>query len=157
AFNTGMVLDGLCSAFEASKDQRFIIAGRHSGDYLISDMTADGYFKTNGQFVTPGAIKTYNCLCAWSMYRLGVLAGDGTYKLQAIRAVEAAIRQQQTNGWFANNCLTRSKAPLLHTISYTLQGILEVGILADRPDFIHAAVLGVTPLLQRIETNGFLP
>jgi hypothetical protein len=157
AFNTGMVLDGLCSAFDTTKDDGFLLAARRSANYLICDMTDEGYFKTNGQFVTPGLIKTYNCLCAWAIYRFAVLAEDAAYKWHAIRAVEAALRQQQSNGWFANNCLTRSNAPLLHTIGYTLQGILEVGILAEREDFIRAASVGVAPLLPKIERSGILP
>src|SRR5262249_30617227 len=157
AFNTGMVLDGLCSAFEATNDTRFLAAARRAADYLTSDMNGEGYFKTNGKFVKPGIIKTYNCLCAWGLYRLGLLVGDAVYEHHAIRAVEAAIRQQQPNGWFANNCLTRSNAPLLHTIAYTMQGILEVGILAGRQDFVDAVRLGIAPLIKRIERNAFLP
>ena len=156
AFNTGMVLDGLCSAFEVDKSDLVLKAARRAADYLIDDLTDEGYFRTNGQYVRPGLIKTYNCLCAWSIYRLGLLAGDGHYKLHAVRIVEAAIRQQQSNGWFANNCLTRSEAPLLHTIAYTLQGILEVGFLSGREEFIDRVRLGVAPLLKRIKQNGFL-
>jgi hypothetical protein len=77
--------------------------------------------------------------------------------MAAIRAVEAALRQQQPNGWFANNCLTRPDAPLLHTIAYALQGILEVGLLSGREDFLDAVKMGVDPLLQRISTQGYLP
>jgi hypothetical protein len=156
AFNTGMVLDGLCSAFESTNEEAFINAARRATEYLIRDMTDEGYFKTNGHFVERGEIKTYNCLCAWGMYRLGLAASDRNYKSHAVRAIEAAIRQQQDNGWFANNCLTRPDAPLLHTIAYTLQGILEVGILAGREDFVEAARLGVAPLLARMEPNGLL-
>jgi hypothetical protein len=74
-----------------------------------------------------------------------------------IRAAEAALGQQHPNGWFANNCLTDPDAPLSHTIGYTLQGILEIGILAGREDLIDAARLGVTALLGRISLDGFLP
>src|SRR5262249_12278775 len=76
--------------------------------------------------------------------------GEPHYRAEAIRAAEAAIRQQYDNGWFTNNCLTRPEAPLLHTIGYTLQGLLEVGILAAREDFIRAVYRGVEPLLSRI-------
>ena len=156
AFNTGMVLDGWCSAYAATKDPRLFDAAKRATDYLVGDLDGDGSFRTNGQFVTAAKIKTYNCLCAWSMYRFGILADEPHYHVEAIRVIEAALRQQRTNGWFANNCLTRPEAPLLHTIGYTLQGILEVGILAHREDFIAAVRLGVEPLLQNISADGFL-
>jgi hypothetical protein len=120
-------------------------------------MNEQGYFRTNGQFVAPGLIKTYNVLCAWSIYRLGELVPGGGYQSAAIRSVEAAIRQQQPNGWFANDCLTRPEAPLLHTISYTLQGILEVGISAGRSDFVQSSQRAVDALLPLITDEGFTP
>jgi uncharacterized protein YyaL (SSP411 family) len=157
AFNTGMVLDGWCSAFADSKETRFAQAARRAADYLVNDLTDDGYFRTNGQFVKPDLIKTYNCLCAWGLYRLGDLLDEKAYRFHAVRVVEAAIRRQRPNGWFDNNCLTRPEAPLLHTIAYTLQGILEVGLLSRREDFIEAVRNGVAPLLDRMAPNGFLP
>jgi hypothetical protein len=156
AFNTGMVLDGWCSAYAITKNPQVLHASYRAAEYLAGDLTDGGYFRTNGNFVSPGKIKTYACLCAWSMYRFGELAGEPRYKCDAVRSVEAAIRQQQSNGWFANNCLTRPEAPLLHTIGYTLQSILEVGVLAGRNDFIDAVRLGVDPLLSRISTDGFV-
>jgi hypothetical protein len=157
AFNTGMVLDGWCSAYAATGNFKFFTAAYRAAEYLVDDLSPEGYFRTNGQFVTAGPIKTYNCLSAWSLYRFGRLARAPLYETAATVAVEAAIRQQQDNGWFANNCLTRPDAPLLHTIGYTLQGILEVGILAGRDDFIRAVHSGVEPLLSKISANGFLP
>lgn len=156
AFNTGMVLDGWSAAYRVSGDSRFLQAGRRAADFLINDLTPEGYFQTNGAFVAQTGVKTYNALCAWSLYRFGQDADDDRYRHAAIRIVEAALRQQQPNGWFANNCLTRPDAPLSHTIGYTLQGILEIGILVGRSDFIESAVLGIAPLISCLPQNGFL-
>src|SRR5207249_414854 len=78
------------------------------------------------------------------------------YQAAAVRAVEAAVREQRPNGWFANNCLNDPRAPLLHTIGYTLQGILEVGILAKRDDLIDRVREGTDPLLTRLSRRGYL-
>jgi hypothetical protein len=157
AFNTGMVLDGWSSAYRSTRDPLFLESGRRAADFLLRDLSPDGYFKTNGQFVAPGKIKTYNCLCAWSLYRMGEDLHEEQYQTCAVKIVEAALRQQHANGWFANNCLTRSEAPLLHTIGYTLQGTLEVGVLAERPDFLAGAKRGVDGALTRLTSGGFLP
>jgi len=90
------------------------------------------------------------------MHRFGEIAGERRYQDAAIRVIEAALRQQQSKGWFAHNCLTRSDAPLTHTIGYTLQGVLEVGVAAQRPDFVAAARKGVDPLVARIDRCGLL-
>lgn len=156
AFNTGMVLDGWSAAYRASGDAMFLEAGRRAADFLVEDLTPQGYFRTNGAFVADTGIKTYNVLCAWSLYRMGQDAEDEHYRNAAIAIVMAALRQQRANGWFANNCLTRPDAPLLHTICYALQGVLEVGILDRRDDFIEAVKRGVEPLLSRVTDKGFL-
>lgn len=157
AFNTGMVLDGWCSAYAHFGDQRLFDAARRAADFLVHDLDEQGYFRTNGAFVSAGEIKTYTCLCAWAVYRFGELAGETRYKEAAIRSIEAALRQQQPNGWFAHNCLTRSSAPLTHTIGYTLQGVLEVGVLAGRKDFIDAVKRTLEGLLPLMAASGYLP
>lgn len=156
AFNTGMVLDGWCSAYSVTGEGVFLDAARRAADFLVADIDEAGYFRTNGRYVSTDEIKTYTCLCAWAMYRFGELSGEQSYQQAAVRVIEAAIGQQQSNGWFAHNCLTRSTAPLTHTMGYTLQGILEVGMLAQRPDFIAAAKAGADPLIARINRRGLL-
>ena len=157
AFNTGMVLDGWCTAYAHFGDQRVFDAARRAADFLVNDLDEQGYYKTNGAYVSAGEIKTYTCLCAWAVYRFGELSGEARYKDAAIRSIEAALRQQQANGWFAHSCLTRSDAPLTHTIGYTLQGVLEVGLLAGRADFIAAVQRSLDALLPRIAASGYLP
>src|SRR5207302_4771131 len=92
AFNTGMVLDGLCSALPETDDVAFVEAARRAADFLENDIDEAGYFRTSGQFVSAGEIKTYNCLCAWAMYRFGELVGEPRYLQSATRCVEAAVR-----------------------------------------------------------------
>lgn len=156
AFNTGMVLDGLCSAYAFSGDKAVFEAARRAADFLVNDLDESKYFKTNGAFVSSGEIKTYTCLCAWAIYRFGELANQDSYRAAAVAIIEAALAQQQANGWFSHNCLTESESPLTHTIGYTLQGILEVGILARRPDFVAAVQRTVDNLILQIASNGFL-
>lgn len=156
-FNTGMVLDGWCSAYSHCGDPNMLEAARRAADFLVNDLDDRAYFKTNGAFVSAGEIKTYTCLCAWAIYRFGELVGENSYRSAAVSVIEAALRQQQPNGWFAHNCLNQSDSPLTHTIGYTLQGVLEVGILAQRVDFIEAVRRTADAVLQRISSKGYLP
>lgn len=156
AFNTGMVLDGWCSAFEATGEARFLDAAARAARFLAADMDEHDYFRSSGAFVSSGETKTYNCLCAWAMLRLSRLTGDATIGTAAVRAIEAVLRRQNAVGWFANNCLTLSAIPLTHTIGYTLQGVFEVGVLAERSDFVAAAETGLRAVLRRTREDGFL-
>ena len=155
-FNTGMVLDGWASAYQATGDERYLDAGDRAAAFLVDDLGEDGHFRSHGSHVTMDRIKTYNCLCAWALYRHGLHRHDRRCQEAAVVAVEAALAQQTARGWLRDNCLTRPEAPLLHTIGYALQGILEVGVLADRRDFIEAAARGAKPVLARMKPSGFL-
>ena len=155
-FNTGMVLQGYSAAYRATGEARLLEAGRRAADFLVADMDDDGHFRSHGAFVVQHLVKTYNCLCGWALWQFAEDSADERYTKVAIRAAEAALGQQRPNGWFANNCLADPDAPLSHTIGYTLQGILEIGILAGRDDLVAAASRGVAPLLRRINPSGFL-
>jgi uncharacterized protein YyaL (SSP411 family) len=155
-FNTGMVLHGFSAAHRESRDPAILAAGRRAADFLVGDMTPEGYFRTNGEFVTADVVKVYNALCGWALYLFGEDAQDERYMSAAIRAAEAAVRKQRENGWISDNCLSDPDAPLTHTIGYTLQALLEIGVLAKRPDLIDAARKGAEPLVARLSPTGRL-
>jgi hypothetical protein len=155
-FNTGMVLHGFSAAYRESRDPAILAAGRRAADFLVGDMTPEGYFRTNGEFVTADVIKVYNALCGWALYLFGEDAGEERYMSAAIRAAEGAMKKQRDNGWIADNCLSDPTAPLTHTIGYTLQALLEIGTLAKRPDLVEAARKGAEPLIARLSPTGRL-
>jgi hypothetical protein len=75
--------------------------------------------------------------------------------IAGIRAVEAAVTQQNQAGWFVNNFLEMPEAPLTLTIGYTLQGILRVGIHTERGDLLDAVKRGILPILEHIGRKGY--
>ncbi len=46
---------------------------------------------------------------------------------------------------------------MLHTIGYTLQGILEIGISANRTEFVQSTQRAVDALLPNVTDDGFIP
>jgi hypothetical protein len=157
AFNTGMVLDGLVTVLEDRPDTTLGRAAERAASFLAGDLNDKGLFVTNGAFVSRDAIKIYNVLCAWALYRFGRMAGERRSRDAAIRAVEGALAFQNARGWFAENCLTDPVHPLTHTIGYTAQGVLEVGAEAGRDDLVAAAEACLKGAIGGIQPNGFLP
>lgn len=155
-FNTGMVLDGFVSVLQERADGSIQKAAERAADFLTGDLNEKGLFRTNGPFVSADAIKVYNVLCAWAMHRFGELTGARRYCDAAIRAVEGALTFQRANGWFAENCLSDHLRPLTHTIGYTSQGILEVGVAAGRDDFVVASERCLKGIVPNIGDNGYL-
>jgi hypothetical protein len=156
AFNTGMALLGFSAAFRATGERLFRECARKAADFLVNDIDEDGHFRSQGPFVHRGIIKTHTSLCAWPLFLAGEDCGCEEYIAMALRCGDAALRQQQANGWFANNCLSnRIEAPLLHTIAYTFQGLLELGIVSGEHRYVEAARRGVDGLLPHCR-RGFL-
>lgn len=155
-FNTGAVLQGYVALLLEDWDERIFEGARRAAEFLVQDLAEDGHFRTHGPFVTYHRVKTYNCLCAWPLFRLGQAVNDRRYVDAALRAVEAALGEQRHNRWFANNCKERPEAPLTHTIGYTMQGILEVGLLSGREEFVAAVEHAAQRLLALIAPSGFL-
>lgn len=155
-FNTGMVLQGWTAAIRAGGGGEVMQAARRAADFLVNDLDGDGHFRTHGGFVAPDRIKTYNVLCAWALIRFAEDSGDQRYSEAAVRNALAAMAQQRENGWFDNNDLVDPSRPLTHTIGYTLQGLLEVGVCSGRQEFVEAAQRGIEPIIPRIEANGYL-
>ncbi len=156
-FNTGMVLQGWTAALQADPDPVLRTAARRAADFLVQDMDDDGHFRTHGAFVAADRIKTYNVLCAWALIRFAQQTGEAQYADAAERNAEAALGQQRANGWFDNNDLVDSTRPLTHTIGYTLQGLLEVGVCcAGRQEFIDAVLRGIEPVIAHVRADGYL-
>jgi uncharacterized protein YyaL (SSP411 family) len=156
AFNTGMVLHGLIAAWRETRDTVFLDGARRAAEFLVRDIDSDGHFCSHGPFVGPSVVKTYTSLCAWPLYLAGQELGERRYLEAALRVGHAALRQQNAAGWFARNCLrVRGHAPLTHTIGYTLQGLLELGIIAGDDALVAAASKGVRGLLPYCD-RGFL-
>jgi hypothetical protein len=156
AFNTGMALLGLLAAYRDTGEDEFLDSIRRAAEFLLHDVGSDGHFHSHGRFVMPNAIKTYTSLCAWPLYEAGRELRNDRYCEAAVRVGNAALGLQPANGWFSENCLShRAYAPLLHTIGYTLQGFVELGIVSGETRYVEAARRGVEGLLPHCK-RGFL-
>jgi uncharacterized protein YyaL (SSP411 family) len=139
AFNTGQVLFGLVRAHQETGRDEYLHAGRRAADYLVGAQGPDGSFARGRSSSARSDCTTYYTRAAWGLCLFGVHAGDRRYTDAAERNIRFALTQQRDNGWFEANCLVDPERPLLHTIAYAVEGILGVGLLLQRGEFIAAA------------------
>ena len=109
AFNTGMVLDGWCSVFEATGEREFLEAGRRAADFLVDDIDERGYFRDKRRLRERRRDQDLHLSLRVGPLSFGNCAGGQRYRDAAVRVIDAALRQQEANGWIAHNCLTRSR------------------------------------------------
>jgi hypothetical protein len=152
-FDTGQVIFGWVAAFRASEDERYLEAARKAGAWLLDVMDSDGAWR---RFTGASAGITFNVRVAWALAELAAAANDGRFREGARKSLEWSLRQEEGRGWFGHNCLTDNDRPLLHTIAYTAQGQLEVGVLLDDSRLIEAARRTAMELATRVQPGGRL-
>ena len=137
--------------------QRFLDAARRAGDWMISLQEPDGnWIQGNSEFANPGAT-VYNVKAAWGLCEASAAGIDLRAREAAIRNAEYCLGQQHLNGWFANCSLDDPARPLLHTIAYAMQGLIGIGEITGRFDFIEGAARCADALLIVMDEIGFLP
>lgn len=156
-FNTGMVLLGWSALVRATADDRIKTAACRASDWLVRMQEPNGnWIHGNSQFTNPSAT-IYNVKAAWGLCEAGIVL-DQQHKVQAaLRNAEFCLTRQQPNGWFRDCCLQNPTQPLLHTLAYTMQGLLEIGKLTNRKDLIAAAQKTADAEMALLTEDGFLP
>lgn len=157
-FNTGQVLFGWCAAHAESGDPRFLDSARRAADYLCSQQDGDGMWRRNLSRYCSARTDTYayNVRTAWALLVAHEATGEQRYREAAARNVEAVVDLARPNGWLEKNCLTDPDAPLLHTIAYTQQGLLEAGLRLALPRAMETALSGSLALRRTLEEEGHL-
>ncbi len=156
-FNTGQVLFGWARAFDETGDEQFRKAAVQAAEFLLDAQDLDGAWRRHGsRYARPG-VNVYDARTAWGLLEAARVTGDRRYRQAAIRNLDFALSQQASNGWFAECCLDDDRRPLLHTLAYTLEALVEAGLALDEPRYVVAARRAAVVLTHRLRADGGLP
>jgi len=156
-FNTGQVLLGWAALARETGDTRFLDAGRKAAEWLTGIQESDGSWRAgNSRFAHAGAT-VYNVKAAWGLYSIGDVIDEERFRDAALHNAAYACSRQEANGWFRDCCLNQPTQPLLHTIAYAMQGLLELGLLYGDADLVQAARRTADSLTEALAPDGFLP
>jgi hypothetical protein len=155
-FNTGMVLLGWSALISRTGEERFRKAAARAADWLLSVQEPDGrWVRGNSKYANPGGT-LYNVMAAWGLCETGVALGEDRYVQAAIRNGEYCLSRQHQNGWLPDCCLSDVERPLLHTLAYSMQGLLGIGRLTGREDLVAGAQKLADAELRIMSADGFL-
>ena len=153
-FNTGQVLQGLVRAYSETKDERYRLAARKAGDWLVSIQEPDGAWR---KFTYRGTHHTYHTRVAWPLLQLYQITPEEKFADAARKNLQWALENQQANGWFRNNVVyLRTNNALTHSIAYAIRGFLESGLILSNQEYLHAARKASALLLERYVSTGRL-
>ena len=152
-FNTGQVIFGLCRAYQETKDEKYKKAAEKAADLLISAIDNNGCFNKH---LYLNNIHTYNTRTAWSLLKVHEISKKEKYKEIAKKNIDWALTQQLEDGWFKNNAFHSEQEPLVHTITYSIRGILESAIYLRNKEYLDSAIKAATPLINAQRKDGSL-
>ena len=156
-FNTGMVLLGWSALHERYGDPTFLRSLRRASEWLLELQESNGdWRKGNSQFANPNST-VYNVKAAWGLCEAGRVAHMPQAIDAAVRNAEYCLSMQLPNGWYRNCCLNDPSRPLLHTIAYAMQGLIGIGVIAKRQDFLQAAARTADSLIRLMGKDGHIP
>jgi len=147
-FNTGQILLGLVRAAEsdpAHRDLHRSIA--RAAAWLTAVQDDDGCWR---RCTHAGVVHTYNTRTAFALLRAGRLLDDDRFLAAGMRNLRWALAQQRDDGWFEHAGFWPDVPPYLHTIAYTIDGLMEAGLLLKADELCEAARAAAEPLAREL-------
>ena len=147
----------MAALFRETGSDRFRVSGERAARWLIEMQEPNGHWiRSNSQFAN-STLTVYNVKAAWGLAEMGVALEAPEFVAAAVRNAEFALTQQLPNGWFQHCCLYDGDRPLLHTIGYAMQGLIGIGKVVNRPEFLEAATRTAGALMRLMDKEGFIP
>lgn len=154
-FNTGQVVLGLVRAFEETGDRRYRNVVRAACDWLVDQQTPEGYWSEHDY---KGQAHAYSTRIGWSLLEAATVVPERSerYRETARRNLYWAVDLQRPNGWFEKAAFEAGETPVLHTIAYTVRGLVEGGHRLDDDTLLQAGRRTADELLAVQATGGVL-
>jgi uncharacterized protein YyaL (SSP411 family) len=145
-FNTGQVIRGMIAVYELTGEEKYLESACRAGDWLCAVQHPEGYWKTHALMAEARVYDTFVDVPLLDLYRI---TGEKRYRDAAVINLDWVTDfQMKDNGWFRNcdNTVKHNDRPILHTIAYTLDGLVDSGNLLNEPKYIRAAEKGAIAL-----------
>jgi len=147
-FNTGQIIRGLISVYEHNNDKTLLNAAIKAADWLCEIQEENGSWVKNAFM---GVARVYDSYVDVPLLQLYKITGNERYKEKAVANLNWIVDQKQSNnGWFndCDNTIKHNNRPILHTIAYTIDGLVTSGTLLNDDKYIKAGQKAANKLLD---------
>jgi hypothetical protein len=153
-FNTGQVIRGLNAAYKQSSKEEYLLHAKKAADWLCSIQEPEGYWRKHALM---GRERVYDSFVSAPLIELFEQTGEENYKQAAIRNLEWIVQEKQNdNGWFddCDNTIKHNDRPILHTIAYTIDGLIDSGEILGDETYYSAGKKAAEALLKVYLSHG---
>src|SRR5690348_3723278 len=130
---------------------------RRAACYLLATLDEDGVWRRGNSRFANSRATLYNARAAWALAEAGRRLGAPEFRAAAAKALRAVARHQHDDGWFPDCCLSDPQRPLLHTIAYTIRGLLEGGRVLEDERLVAAGARAAEQIALAVGPDGRLP
>jgi uncharacterized protein YyaL (SSP411 family) len=152
-FDTGQAIFGWLAAYHKSKDEEYLKLAEQSAAWLISIQADSGAWEES-QYL--GVTKVIDTRVAWALLELYQITRQEFLIHTVVKNLEWAAKQQRANGWFEKCAFRKGDHPITHTLAYTIEGMLQCGLLLDEHRYIDTARLTARALMENQREDGSL-
>ena len=158
-FNTGQIINGLLEWYKYSKDDNVLDAAVKAGNWMVSKQEEDGSWK---KFTYLDQVVSYSSHSTCWLADLGSYTNNNKFLKSALRHFDWVLKQQnKETGWFYLSGFFpedhKENKAVLHTIAYTLWGVLYMAEIFNRTDGIDAVEKAALNIADLQEKNKMLP
>lgn len=151
-FDTAQALRGYLSLFQLTHDSRYLDAAVRGARWMVACQATDGAWRRHAFQGRPHTFYAYaSCVLA----QWGQFLGDQTLLDAARRHVGWVMGQQLPNGYFQWMDFT-GEVPFLHTIAYTLKGLLESYRVFQDASLLASVLRAIAQLLDAARRDQIL-
>ena len=155
-FNTGQIIRGLIVIYKQTHDEKYLNSCIKAADWLCDIQEKDGSWVKNAFM---NVARVYDSYVDVPLLQLYKITDNERYKKTAIKNLDWIVdKKQQPNGWFSDcdNTIKHNNKPILHTISYTIDGLINSGLLLDDQKYIQAGQKAANKLLDSYNVNRIM-
>jgi uncharacterized protein YyaL (SSP411 family) len=155
-FNTAQVIRGLLEVYGVGADKKYLDSALKACDWLCSIQEADGSWE---KFAFMNSHRVYDSYVDHPLLLVYKITGNERYRETAVKNLDWIIHSRQhPNGWLedCDNTQKHNDRPITHTIAYTIDGLLECGLLLNEERYIKAAQKTADALLALFSRQGYL-
>jgi Prenyltransferase and squalene oxidase repeat len=155
-FNTGQVMRGLLKAYHESKNEKYLTSCVNAGNWLCRIQENDGSWRKSALMNTERVYESYVSAVLLELWKV---SGNENFKNAAVRNVNRIIENKiSPTGWFmdCDNTVQHNQRPILHTIAYTIDGLIDCGLVLEEEKYIQAILKATDILLEKFSRSNWL-